>query len=138
MEINLAFGPAGLHEKPVNGVRFKAPRLGVCDPGAHPRNALAIKEPFDGRDVGVGDQMPEWRRKFVGCVLGERNHFDRAQLIFSVEQEGNRINLRHRTSGLDRPGLGNYLNMRVINPVGEIINVNASQQDGQDDQHVLF
>ena len=138
MEINLALGAALLQQKPIGGVRFELLGPGVGQPGAHPWNLLAVQDTFDGRDIGVGDQMPQGRREFVGCQSAEQNYLDRRELVPPVEQEGNRVNLGRRTFGLYGPGLGNELNTRTINPVGEEVNVNAGQKDGQDGQHGLL
>src|SRR5207249_8027290 len=74
----------------------------------------------------------------VGCHSAERNNLDRGELVLPVEQERNGVNLCHRTLRLYGPGLGNELNTRTINPVGEEVNVNTGQKDGQDDQHGLL
>src|SRR5438093_6347925 len=101
VEVDLAFGAARFHEKAIGSVRFKLARTGVGHPGTHPRNALAVEEPLGWRDIGVADQMPQGRREFVSLEFIEQKHLDRGQLVMSVEEECEWLNLRCLAYGLD-------------------------------------
>ena len=91
-----------------------------------------------GADDGEGNEVPEWRHKFVGFVPAEWDDFDRSESVLAVEQKGDGIDQRHGSARLDRPRLRNDLNTRTVDPVGKIVNVDPGQHDGQNDQSVLL
>src|SRR6266516_7289653 len=137
-EINLALGPAGFDEQPMNCGRLESIRPGVGDRRFHAGKALPVKKSLAWRGVGVGDEVPEWWHEFVGFVSSEGDDFDRSESVLAVEQKGDRIDQRRGSARLNGPGLRNDLNTRTIDPVGEVIRVNAGQHGGQDDQNVLL
>ena len=139
----LAGGRTGFYEKMIRDIRLEWRGMCARNLRFHAANVLAVGEIFDGNGVRVRNQMPDWRRIFIGLPCGERDNFDFGEFVALVEAKNHGKSrsvgffIEAETSSDDAAGVGN-LNDFGLKPVGEVKGIDAGENQRDGDKNPIF
>jgi len=141
----LGLARPGFDQEPVWDAGLERVRRGALDGGSHAFDGRAVGEVGDGNGSGIGNQMPDGFRVLIGLNGADGDDFERGELELAAEVEIDGFGGRGggapgaaEESPPHRMGAMMDLNNIAGKPVFVQVKRNATEDDGERDQHPLF